>query len=170
MMRSTTPSDPKKDQALVFSLILHTPLTPCFLWDSGCLMNGTNDCGLACSLSEEGRNAVWKSPDAMFTLHNCMVYPILATAAEHGWLEQEQHDLLAKFNISASNMLLTNVSATYSRSPMPWKVVNICIKTVCDLLYGIDANTQCNVHRWISNTSYAAGPETALWLPRMASL
>lgn len=97
-----------------------------FLWESGCLMNGTNDCGLACSYSEEGLNMVWNSPNAMFTLHKCLVYPILATAAERGWLVQEQNDLLARFNISASNMLLTNASATYSRSPVPRYGTNRC--------------------------------------------
>lgn len=142
-----------------------------FLWESGCIIDGMKDCGLACSSSEEGLRALWNSPDAMFTMHNCMVYPILATAASYGWLVEKPSGLLERFNISISDMLSKNENLSFPKSPEPWKAVNTCIKTMCNLLYGTRANeNNCTMDGWGYKTSYTFGAQRPLWSPTMVSL
>lgn len=48
---------------------------------------------------------VWNSTDAMFTLQNCLLYPILASAAAQSLLVQDPPRLLEKYGIDTNNTL-----------------------------------------------------------------
>lgn len=117
-----------------------------FLWESGCRVNGTWNCTLACSESETAYSMVWNSSETMFTLHNCLLYPIIATAAFHGWLVEDPPGLLDKFTIS-SNVAPIDVAADFSENEAIWSVVNGCLVEMCYRTNGYAAKELCSLRR-----------------------
>ena len=140
------------------------------LWQSGCRAGETWNCTLACSDPDTGPSMVWNSPEAMFTLHNCLAYPILATAAAHGWLVQDPPGLLDSFGILSDDVLPFNLTAGVSMtSTSAWPVINGCLQRVCTEFNGDQAGSDCfglDIHR----TSYRAGPLDTLWNVSLVSL
>jgi hypothetical protein len=132
-----------------------------FLWESGCRTGDTWNCTLACADPENGRNMTWSAPEAMFTLHNCLVYPILATAEAHGWLVQDPPDLLDRFSISARSILSTNTTRTWE-DKLAWPVVNDCLQKVCTPAYGYQAKDHCSVFD-TRGTDYSARSNGKAW-------
>lgn len=146
-----------------------------FLWESGCRVNETWNCTLACTNSRIGRNMVWKSSDAMFTLHNCLVYPIILNATRQGLLFEDPPGLLDKFNIihdSASNDTELSIGHESNTNPLP--VVNGCLWALCDLLsdnkraYHACAPYGHKKYRAYS-TSFEIGPPQQTYFPHIVS-
>lgn len=133
-----------------------------FLWESGCRIGDTWNCTLACSDSETGLNMVWNSSDAMFTLQNCLVYPILATAAAYEWLEQDPPDLLDNFGITPHEMMPINTTTDAERSGSAWPVINGCLKRACSPFNGYKAEDECSGYDTRS-TAYLAGSTDNVW-------
>lgn len=141
-----------------------------FLWESGCQINGTKNCSLACSDSQESRNMIWNTPDEMLTLHNCLLYPILATAALYGWLVQDPPGLLEQFSIQASEILSINPEVSLRENEIAWPIVNDCLSSMCIRLYGIEALEECKLKDFSRETAYACGPSDNLWHPTLVRL
>jgi hypothetical protein len=134
-----------------------------FLWESGCRTGETWNCTLACSDTEAGRNMVWNSSEAMFTLHNCLVYPVLATAVAHEWLVQDPPDLLDKFGISSHDLLTANATTGKAElNESAWPVINGCLQRVCAPFSGSQNLDQCTRHETQSTTFYS-GPQDDSW-------
>lgn len=134
-----------------------------FLWESGCMTNGTSNCTSACQNSEESRNMVWNSPDAMFTLHSCLIRPVLLNAAANGWLVEDSPGLMDRIGIH-SNDLQQFKNLSY---PRPIKVVNNCVWAMCSLLYGTQAEEKCPLHE--VSSAYIYGPSEQPWTPSFVS-
>jgi hypothetical protein len=138
-----------------------------FLWESGCRVGETWNCTLACLDLEAGPNMVWNSSEAMFTLQNCLVYPILATAAAHDWLVQDTPGLLDKFEIPSRDILPTNTTTEDLKlSTSAWPVINGCLQRVCAPLNGEDSEYSCS-RPDTKRTRYRAGPQDSPWLVNM---
>jgi hypothetical protein len=134
-----------------------------FLWESGCRVGETWNCTLACADLKAGPNMVWNSSEAMFTLHNCLVYPILATAAAHDWLVQDPAGLLDKFKIPSHDILPTNATTEdLELSASAWPVINGCLKKVCAPLNAEDVEHECSGPD-TKRTRYLAGPQDSPW-------
>jgi hypothetical protein len=134
-----------------------------FLWESGCRVGDVWNCTLACSDLEAGPNMVWNSSEAMFTLHNCLVYPILATAAANNWLVQDPAGLLDKFEIPSRDILPTNATAEDAKlGASAWPVINGCLTKVCAPLNGENADRICSGPD-MQRTKYRAGPQNNPW-------
>jgi hypothetical protein len=59
-----------------------------YLWESGCHTNDGWDCRASCMNTSTRPHMVWNSTDSIFTLQNCLVYPILGYSAAQGWLDE----------------------------------------------------------------------------------
>lgn len=133
-----------------------------FLWESGCRIGDTWNCTLACSDSETGLNMVWNSTGAMFTLQNCLVYPVLATAAAHEWLEQHPADLLEKFGITPHEMMPISTTTDTERSASAWPAIGGCLKRACTQFNGYKAEDECSGHD-THFPGYLAGSADNVW-------
>lgn len=114
------------------------------LYSDGCRVNGTRDCTKACLDTTVGPSIVWNSPDTLFTLHNCIEYPRLSTAAAHGELSAESSKLLEKYNIIANDTLPANASNVNA-----WPVISGCLRKMCFRYYGLDNETECPLPDYI---------------------
>lgn len=132
-----------------------------FLWETGCRINETWNCDAAYSNTDEGYNTVWKSTDALPTLRNCLVYPIVATAASEGWLIEDPPGLLDHFGITPSNIIPDSEAET-----VPWNVVNSCLSTICNALYGGNSSEKC-LDTGGGPTRYHIGPADEPWIPEL---
>lgn len=140
-----------------------------FLWESGCRVNGTWDCTLACTNSRIGHNMVWNSSDAMFTLHNCLLYPVILHATAHRFLVEEPPGLLDKFNnfpdrTNSHNKLL--LDHNYNGAVLA--VINDCLRAVCDLVSNDRESYSCaiDVDR---RTYFTVGPPDQSYFPTIVS-
>lgn len=133
-----------------------------FLWESGCRIGKTRNCTLACSDTNDGYNMVWNSSDAMFTLHNCFVYPILATAAAYGWLEQHPPSLLDDFGINPSKMVSVDNTPHAETDRLAWRIIFDCVQSVCASYYGEATVDTCYQNKTF-DTSYRTGPSDRTW-------
>lgn len=145
-----------------------------FLWESGCRTNGTWNCTLACSDSEQGRNMVWNSSEAMFTLQNCLVYPMLLNATAHGWLVEDPPGLLDKFNIIPDD-IKTNYTTDFAPSSRVRPVIDRCLAASCASLphYGrcvLDDDGNSSHNPWIDRSAYLIGPVDQKWRPSVVSI
>jgi hypothetical protein len=105
---------------------------------------------------------VWDSSDAMFTLHNCLVYLILATTAAHGWLEQHPLSLLDDFGINPSKMLSVDNTTNADNDRLAWRVIFGCVQSVCASYFG-EALVNICYRKSTMNTTYRAGPSDRIW-------
>jgi hypothetical protein len=132
-----------------------------FLWDSGCKIGDTSNCTMACLDPVQGPEMVWNSTNAMFTLHNCLLYPILASAAAQSTLVQDPPGLLEKYGIDTNNTLDTG-SASNATTYFP--VLETCVRDFC---VDIAGRKEPSCSPWDSQNS-TTGPEYAPWIPQMA--
>lgn len=137
-----------------------------FLWEAGCRSNQTWNCDQACSNSNESYEMVWNSNDDLSTLRNCLVYPLLATAASHGWLVEEPPGLLDRFGISPGDMVSVDSAASNDTLEEAWDVVNDCLYQMCNALYGSDSSQKCHDYN-TTRTNYHIGPVDHLWNPKL---
>lgn len=140
-----------------------------FLWELGCLVNGTPNCTSSCLDPHQSPSLVWNSPESMLTLHNCLLYPILATAAAHGWLVEDPPGLMGKFNISSSDILPIDFNGTLINPPA-WSAVHNCVYSMCKLLDGTQADDRCTFHNTPNYTAYTLGPAVRPWTPYLVRL
>ncbi|KAM0718766.1 hypothetical protein Q7P37_005837 [Cladosporium fusiforme] len=134
-----------------------------FLWESGCHLNGsgTRNCTLACA-NTPATKSFWNDSNAMFTVHNCLVYPILATASRQGWLVNESSEILNDFGIVDSDVLPVNDLTRPGEKS--WSVVNKCMADICHRLYtdDVEAAPKCSASHGL-RTAYSIGPSGLLW-------
>lgn len=108
------------------------------LWGSGCRMNGTWNCTKACIDTTEGPAMVWNSPGALSTISNCIMYPLIATAAAQGRISTERPGLLEEYDIVANVTLPAN-----SSNMEAWPVLSGCIREMCFRYKGRDDENGC---------------------------
>jgi hypothetical protein len=140
-----------------------------FLWETGCRSNQAWNCDQACSGSDESYKMVWNSKDNLSTLRNCLVYPLIATAASQGWLVQDPPGLLNRFGISPSDAVSVDPEEGNGTLEEAWPVVNDCIRNMCDALYGSNSTQKCLNYSG-PQTDYYIGPSNNIWNPRLVSL
>lgn len=135
------------------------------LWDMGCRVGSTWNCTAACLDPRIGQHMLWNGNNAMLTLQNCLVYPILATAAAEGWLVEDPPGLLEKYDIIANYTLPTKPHVAAANSAYAWPLINACTQRFCTSVYANATYNGCTLDdsRW--QTNYAVGPVTALWTP-----
>jgi hypothetical protein len=130
-----------------------------FLWESGCKIGDTWNCTTACLDPVKGSEMVWNSTDAMFTLQNCLLYPILASAAAQSLLVQDPPGLLEKYGIDTNNTLEAG-SAPNATTSFP--VLESCVKEFC---VDIAGRKEPSCLPWDYQDS-TTGPGYAPWIPQ----
>jgi hypothetical protein len=134
-----------------------------FLWESGCKIGDTWNCTMACLDPLQGSEMVWNSTDSMFTLQNCLLYPILASAAAQSLLVQDPPGLLEKYGIDTNNTLDTG-SALNATTYFP--VLESCVQEFC---VDIAGRTEPSCSPWDYYQNSTTGPEYAPWIPQNVS-
>lgn len=133
-----------------------------FLWESGCRFNESWNCTRACLDPYIGPGMVWSAADAMFTLHNCLLYPLLANSSFHGWLVEDPPGLLDTFGISALDLTGDEGFKAWGANVSTLPVVQDCITAMCDLVYDEPSLSVCSEPSglgWLSwSTAYGVGP------------
>lgn len=93
------------------------------LYESGCHVDDGWNCTAACLDPALGPALLWDGPEAMYTLQNCMVLPLIAYLLANGSLSQRQASLASKYSIEADLTL-------WSREG--WPVINGCMRAACE--------------------------------------
>lgn len=130
-----------------------------FLWESGCKIGDTWNCTTACLDPAQGPDMVWNSTDAMFTLQNCLLYPILASAAAQRLLVQDPPGLLEKYGIDINDNLSAE-SAPNGTAHFP--VLESCVQDFCIEIAG-RKEPSCSPWDYQNGTG---GPDYAPWIPK----
>jgi hypothetical protein len=164
-----TATTPYKGAIHDASVGLHGTNNTLFLWETGCRNNQTWNCDQACLDSDESSEMVWNSNDGLSTLRNCLVYPIIATAASLGWLVEDPPGLLNHFGVSPSDAVSVDPAQSNETLTSAWSVVNDCLARICDALYGSNSIQECLDYSG-ARTNYHMGPTDDLWNPRLVSL
>lgn len=138
------------------------------LHPSGCQQGDIWNCTAACLDEEQGPSITWSGPNSPYTIQNCLVYPIIATAAAQGWLEEKPPGLLKKYGIFANLSLpieTTNAEVDYHHA---WPVIRNCMQKFCLLLHDGDGQRdRCSFGSPALATDYAMGPSSSLWSPKL---
>jgi hypothetical protein len=143
-----------------------------FLWENGCKTGDAWDCTKACRDTEQGPEMVWNSRDAMFTLQNCLLYPILASAATQSLLVQDPPGLLEKYGIY-TNILDAGLVAdaeSVANATTYFPVVESCVREFCVDLAGRN-EWSCSPwdpsrNNWSGLEISTTGPDYAPWIPQ----
>ncbi|KAM0714825.1 hypothetical protein Q7P37_009289 [Cladosporium fusiforme] len=110
------------------------------LWSNGCQANGSRNCTKACLDTVEGPAMVWNSTDTLFTLHNCVVYPMISTAAAQGRLSHDDPSILERYGIVVNETL-----SDHTPGMDDWPVISDCLREMCFRYRGRDDETLCLV-------------------------
>jgi hypothetical protein len=143
-----------------------------FLWENGCKTGDGWDCSMACLGIEQGSDMVWNSKDAMFTLQNCLLYPILSSAETQSLLVQDPPGLLEKYGIHA-NILdagLVTDAGLYVDATKYFPVLESCVLEFCVDVAGRN-EVSCSPWNslpqdWTPYQNSTTGPDYAPWIPR----
>ena len=139
-----------------------------YLWESGCRTDGGWDCPASCTSAIK----VWNSSDSVFTLQNCLVYPILAYSASQGWLVEEHSGLLEKYGIAPND----NVSFGDTKEHRYWPAIRDCRNEMCsDVLFPDNHRCPADAHGPYHATPlvHSIGPwqpHLVRWLGRVMSV
>lgn len=95
------------------------------LYEPGCQVGENKwNCTAACLDTNVGPNQTWNATNGMFTLHNCVVLPVIASLLASGKIAKTSLNLTTKYNIVPS----TNLT---SRPNEAWPVIRNCISDYC---------------------------------------
>lgn len=133
-----------------------------FLWESGCKIGDAWNCTAACVDSSQGLDMVWNTTNAMFTLQNCLLYPILVSASTQSLLVQDPPGLLEKYGIDTNNTL---VAGPASNATAYFPVLESCVQEFCVEIAGRQ-EPSCSPWNYQNSTP---GPDYAPWIPQSVS-
>lgn len=138
-----------------------------FLWENGCKMGDAWDCTTACFDPVQGVEMVWNSTDAMFTMQNCLLYPVLASAAAQLLLVQDPPGLLEKYGIDTSSTL---DAESIANATTYFPVLESCVREFCVDIAGRDEWSctpwNSSMNYWSGREDITTGPDYAPWIPR----
>lgn len=104
-----------------------------YLWESGCRTNDGWDCRASCMDTSTRPRMVWNSTNSIFTLQNCLVYPILGYSAARGWLNESSPGLLEKYGIPLNDSVSFEDSREHNKF---WPAIRDCRGAMCsDVLF-----------------------------------
>lgn len=130
------------------------------LWSDGCITDTGPNCTAACMDAINGPPLVWNAANPMLTLHNCLVYPIIAVAAANDWLDTQSKSLLEKYHITPNSTLLGETTSNMSVAS-GWPVINGCLDTVAA------ADQNSDIIPSAIYTTIKLGPLNATWSPTL---
>ena len=137
-----------------------------FLWESGCQLGDAWNCTMACLDTVQGPEMAWNSPNAMFTVQNCLLYPMLASAEAQSLLVQDPPGLLEKYGIDPSNF---QDAGPIGNALTHFPVLESCVSEFCVDMAGIN-EASCSLwdsllNSWTPIRNITIGPDYAPWIP-----
>lgn len=137
-----------------------------YLWEAGCRMNDTWDCQVSCMNSSARAKMVWGSPDAMFTLQNCLIFPILEYTSAKDWLIQDPPGLLEKYGIMPNSGV--SIGDDKKQAQDFWPAIRDCRSAMCsDLFEGKGCPADNNATYHATPVMHAVGSSGSLWQPHL---
>ncbi|KAF3025915.1 hypothetical protein E8E14_014902 [Neopestalotiopsis sp. 37M] len=101
------------------------------LFPRGCLINGTNDCYTACYNPEVAPYMVWNDANSVFTMWNCISYPVLVSLMQMGRLNDSEN--------TASAFGIHNESSLGVSGQLAWSAITNCTQIDASLCDDFDA-------------------------------